>query len=281
MAQDHQRIYHFHVRKTGGSSVDAAFYALGGLEGLSVHRAAGGVVGNGLKFVGSSKPIIEQGDYFYGTSHFPAWWLDLPPETFTLTILRDPVSRVISYYRYLMWARRNRTEYEIEPYLDEILDESSYIDGGLDHARRILSPRTLRFERTAIRSFGPWAYLKRMDPRRSQGEFENFLAGVPPRHLLSQLYMFSERFDPAEAAQRILACSAVCFTETLGEDLARLSETLGLELTERHERRFGERVELGSAEREMLRERLEPEYEMLDLVREGLPAASAHQVISS
>jgi hypothetical protein len=270
MGQDQQRIYHFHVRKTGGSSLDAAFYALGGLEGLSVHRAAGGVVGNGLKFVGSNKPIIEQGDYFYGTSHFPAWWLELPPETFTLTILRDPVSRVVSYYRYLLWARGNRTEYEIEPYLDEIIAESSYIDGGWGHIQRSLSRRTLRFERTAIQSFGPWAYLERMDPRRSPSEFENFLRGVPPRHLLSQLYMFSERFDPGEAAERILACSAVCFTETLGDDLARLSETLELELTERHERRFGERVELGQPELDALRERLEPEYEMLDQVRKGL-----------
>jgi hypothetical protein len=277
-----QRIYHFHVRKTAGSSLDAAFYALGGLEGLSVHNQSsrGTTVGNGLAFVGANKPLIEGGDYFYGTSHFPAWWLDIPPGTFTVTILRDPVSRAISYYRYLLWARRNPTAVETEPYIKEILDEAVYFDGGLASTSKALTMRTLRQERTAIQTFGPLAYLRRLDPRRWESEFRNFVTRVPPRSLLTQLHMFSERFDPVEAAERILACSAVCFTETFSEDLAQLGQTLGLELGEHSERRFGERVELDEPEREMLRECLAPEYEMLEPVRAGLATRPSSAVLA-
>lgn len=40
-------------------------------------------------------------DFFYGWSHFPAHQIELPDHCFTVTILRDPVTRFISFYRYL------------------------------------------------------------------------------------------------------------------------------------------------------------------------------------
>lgn len=238
MNPSYERVYHFHVRKTAGTSLNAAFWALGGLD----LRAVAGeqeVEGNGLRFVRGNRELIERGDYFFANSHRPAHALRLPPATYTITILRDPSARVVSYYRYLLWARANRRAKEAEPFIEDVVAESSFLD-------------------------------RRLSLRRRQVGFRDFLDRVPPERLLTQLQMFSARLDPDEAAERALACTATCFTETYPEDLARVAADLQLDLRELRERSFGEKVELSDAERELLRERLAPEYAMIERVREQL-----------
>lgn len=235
------RVYHFHVRKTAGTSLNAAFWALGGLD-LRAMADRQEAEGNGLRFVRGNPRLIEAGDYFYANSHQPAHTLALPPDTYTITILRDPAARVLSYYRYLLWARRNPDAREAEPFIDEVVAESAFLD-------------------------------RRFSLRRREATFRDFLERVPAEHLLAQLHMFSASFDPGEAAANALACSATCFTETYPADLARIAAELRLDLAEMRERGFGEKVELGEAERELLRERLAPEYAMIERVREGLGAA--------
>jgi hypothetical protein len=240
-----KRVYHYHVRKTAGTSLNSAFWALAGLD-LRTMADRQVAEGNGLKVVRGNPRLIEEGDYFFANSHQPAHTLRLPPSTFTVTILRDPASRAISYYSYLLWARSGEASREREPFLDEVLAESAFLDGG------------------------PRGFLARLSPRRREPTFRDFLDRVPPSHLLTQLHMFSERLDPAEAAERALACSAVCFTETFPEDLKALARELQLELEEKRERRFGEKAVLAEDERVLLGERLAPEYAMIDRVREGL-----------
>lgn len=87
---------------------------------------------------------------------------------------------------------------------------------------------------------------------------------------MAQLHMFSPTFDPEEAAQRALECDAVLFTETFSEDLRALGEQLGVELREHRERGFVPRIEMSERELGLLRERLEPEYRMLEIVRSSL-----------
>ena len=53
-------------------------------------------------FVAHDTPLLARGEYAYGWHHAPAWSMTLPPETFTVTVLRDPISRVPSLYRYLV-----------------------------------------------------------------------------------------------------------------------------------------------------------------------------------
>jgi hypothetical protein len=245
----YRRVYHFHVRKTAGTSLNSAFWALAGLDlrAMSDKQVA---EGNGLKVVRGNPRLIEQGDYFFANSHQPAYRLRLPPETYTITILRDPAARVISYYRYLLWARSGEADREHEPFLDEVLAESAFLGGG------------------------PRRFLPRPAPRRGEASFRDFLDRVPPDRLLTQLHMFSERLDPSEAAESALACSATCFTETYPADLKRIAAELRLDLREKRERSFGERVVLSDEESELLRERLAPEYAMIERVREGIGSAS-------
>jgi hypothetical protein len=232
---------------------------------------------------------IERGDYFFASSHIPLWRLRIPPATFTITILRDPLSRAISYYRYLLWARSCKKAGESGPLgdprergysgfppmslaaeVEHVASEGAFLDGGARNALGQLSIQNLRFERSAIRAFGLGGFLARLAPRRRERAFRTFLARVPPRHLFTQLHMFSERFDPSEAAENALACSAVCLTESLSKDFGTLSHVLGLDLKPQHERRYGNKMELETPELELLRERLIPEYEMFDHVRRGI-----------
>jgi hypothetical protein len=101
-----KRVYHYHVRKTGGTSLNRAFLGLGGEDPERVHWRMRGALhatrSNGLVFVAHDAPLLARGDYTYGWHHAPAWSLTLPPETFTVTVLRDPISRVLSLYRYLL-----------------------------------------------------------------------------------------------------------------------------------------------------------------------------------
>jgi hypothetical protein len=242
MNPDFERVYHFHVRKTAGTSLNSAFWALGGLDLRAVSDSQA-IEGKGLRFVRGNPRLIEAGDYFYANSHLPAYELRLPPATYTITILRDPAARAISYYRYLLWARSDPAAGEVEPFIDEVLAEGSFLD-------------------------------RRLSMRRGRHGFRDFIDRVPASHLLTQLHMFSARFDPGEAAERALSCSAVCFTETFVEDLGRVAEELRLPLAEKRERSFGEKVEPSEEERELLRERLAPEYAMIDRVRQGLAGAT-------
>lgn len=275
LATGHRRVYHHHVRKSAGTSLDSAFWELGGIaEKIMRHPREVGerVSGNGLTFVRANAALIEAGDYFFASSHVPAYLLRLPAATFTVTILRDPAARVVSYYRYLRWARSHPDAFELDPFVAEVAEEGRFIDGGARFAAARLSRRRLATE-SAIQALGPRQFAVRLARLARRGEgFADFLGKVPPRALMNQLYMFSPRFDPEEAAERVLACDAVCFTETFAPDLAGLGQTLGLKLETHHGRRLGDLVSLDRGEEELLRERLEPEYRMLELIRTGTAA---------
>jgi len=102
-----KRIYHIHIRKTGGTSLNNAFFALSGQDPSSIqsqlafkrdHR----VIAGDMVFVGYNKYLINKGNYTFAHSHIPVYELELPDDTFTVTCFRDPVSRVISHYAMLV-----------------------------------------------------------------------------------------------------------------------------------------------------------------------------------
>ena len=97
--------------------------------------------------------------------------------------------------------------------------------------------------------------------------FPAFLEALPKKDLLRQLFMFSPSFAVDEAVQRIAGCSCVLFTETFESGLAALAQRLALPLISRRDRATRAREPISSAEREQLRDVLEPEYNLLRQLR--------------
>ena len=102
----YRRVYHYHIRKTAGTSINQSLLSIGGEPGKVVydrlakdpnHRTISGT----YAFVGWSKPLIEQGLYHFAFSHAAAHELELSAGTFTITCLRDPIKRLISHYQML------------------------------------------------------------------------------------------------------------------------------------------------------------------------------------
>ena len=101
-----RRIYLFHVRKTAGTSLVRSFLALGGENPSAVERRISSSLlsrtRSGQYVVTCGLGTLQQGAYFFGWSHMAGHRLRLPSRTFTIALLRDPVARVLSYYRYLV-----------------------------------------------------------------------------------------------------------------------------------------------------------------------------------
>ena len=226
---NYKRIYHYHIRKSAGTSLNSAFWRLANLDLKEMGRRSR-VCKNGFIFVRHNPVLINQGNYFYANSHNPAYRVSLPSKTFTITILRDPLKRLISYYRYLNYVKFEPLASQTEPYYQEVLKQADILGQS----------------------------------------FEVFLQNIPKRDLLNQLYMFSKTYDGHEALETILQCNAVCFTETFSQDLSTLNERLSLSLQERRDRSFKLEVQIHPSEIEQAREMLNEECKLFQQVQSKL-----------
>lgn len=108
----YERIYHFHIRKTAGSSLNFAFRnaILDGFPATEKNAAffrRNWAVHAGRVYITHNKYLIERGEYFYGDGHAAFHEVNIPPNTFMITILRDPLRRILSHYRMLMHWKHN------------------------------------------------------------------------------------------------------------------------------------------------------------------------------
>jgi hypothetical protein len=223
-----RRVYCYHVRKTAGTSLYLSFMALGGEDPMEVWRRMTAsrlprTISGTYSFVANHRRLLAEGAYFYGRSHRAAARQPLPPKTFTVTVLRDPVERVHSYFDYLLAGDEPGTP------------------GRVADGERMLA---------------------------ADG-FDAFLDHVPPRDLLNQLAVFSERLDVSEASDRIAGCSRVLFTQRFVDGVAELGRCLDLPLQSHRARVTRNRTRLSDDQTERLRARLEPEYELLRRLEAG------------
>lgn len=238
----YKRIHHFHIRKTAGTSLNASFWRLC-TDVTEKPHGRGRFIGRSdirrwpprLVFVRQDERMLEEGRYHIGYSHEPSWAFELPDDTFTLTIVRDPLRRLQSYYRYLVWVRRQHMQ----------------------------TPDALKKAEPGWR--GILAEAEALGPVGSES-LKNLVERAPAQHVVNQLWMFSKELDPVEGAEGIRGCSAILRTESYEKDLARLSEQLNLPLRAFRERGYdySEIPAPTPADLSVAREALAAEYEMFE-----------------
>jgi Sulfotransferase family len=102
---EYERIYLCHVRKTAGTSIAFAFMRLSGTDPHLIERRLSRFAfaqSHGYRYVAHDETLIREGRYFFAFGHAPAYVASPPTSgTFKFTVLRDPIDRVVSLYRYL------------------------------------------------------------------------------------------------------------------------------------------------------------------------------------
>ena len=226
--KDYERIYHVHIRKSAGTSINSAFWGLAGYSLESVKREPI-IVTNDYVFVRNHKELIEEGFYFYGNSHIPFWKLDIPEKTFVFCMLRDPYKRLVSLYKYL-------------------------------HHVASLNPDTAEKEEPSYKALQyQLAWLG--------DNFSDFLDYLPKNHLQRQLYTFSEKMDASEALENVNKLDRVYFQEDFEAAIADLSKTFHLKLTINRERSFNSvPIAIDENEKQRALQLLEKEYQFYNRV---------------
>lgn len=138
----YERVYFVHPRKTAGTSINHAFYGLTGNDPSYVHEeirsnAIRTATFGALTFVAGNRHAIEDGAYFYGSSHIPLHEIAIPPATFTITSLRDPVERVVSHYAML----KHYVEHGVDKYFLD--NEAPWLGDSFEDFVQRLPPERL------------------------------------------------------------------------------------------------------------------------------------------
>ncbi len=126
-----QRIYHNHIRKCGGTSINKALISsLGGNDETYEKLAKSRFHKIDLQMgscVGWNTQAINRGSFFYAFSHQALHRLTLDDSTFTFCFLRDPVQRVISHYNML------QDLIDEDPTHPALVEEKEFAFGNFDH----------------------------------------------------------------------------------------------------------------------------------------------------
>lgn len=224
-----KRVYHIHIRKSAGTSVNSAFWGLAGLSLKKIKRQTL-VISKHLVFVRNSKVLIEQGDYFYANSHIPFWNLNLPNNTFTFSVFRDPYSRVLSLYKYYLWIRDTNPKQaiKVEPFYYNLVKQTGWLGNS----------------------------------------FSEFLDNLPDKHLLNQLYMFSESYNVQEAINNVAKLDKVYFQDSFASAISDLSNSLMIDLEFKREREFIiKELQIKDEDKLKAMTMLEPEYKLYNYLK--------------
>lgn len=126
IAGGYRRIYHYHLRKTGGTSLDSAFW---GLAGRSLATVGGRLIwrGNGYAFVHHNRRLLEQGRYFFGSSPPPGEHSSLAAGHVHRHSSSGPAGAFAIPLSYLLWARDAPEAQQREPMLNSLRGEIEWV----------------------------------------------------------------------------------------------------------------------------------------------------------
>ncbi len=106
----YDRIYHIHCRRAAGTSLNYMLLEQFTADAERCYQSIARsddhtLLANGMVFAGWTPQAVDGGRYQFGFSHVPVYKLHIPDNTFTICTLRDPLARVLSYYRTLLALR--------------------------------------------------------------------------------------------------------------------------------------------------------------------------------
>jgi len=113
-------IYYYHIRKTGGTSINTAFLELAQSDLTNRYELLNSQKDNRLimdnkVYITNNKLLAEYSPYFYAFGHRPLHKLNIPDNRFKFTCLREPISRFISLYKMIYesyYNNENRIDYK-------------------------------------------------------------------------------------------------------------------------------------------------------------------------
>lgn len=225
------RVYHLHIRKSAGTSINSAFWGLDGFT-LNTIKAEPIFIGRKHSFVRKNKVLIDKGDYLFASSHFPQWELNLKPNTFTFTMFRDPYKRLVSLYKYYCWVT------QVDDDLGYQLDPSYYL-------------------------------LKKQDHLLNKS-FKDFIDNLSDKYLYNQLFFYSKSLQIDEGLRNLKKVDRVYFQDNFDASVKDLSERLHLSLNIRNERNFKNvAFQISEEEKAFALVKLGPELEFYKEVRKN------------
>ena len=241
-----RRIYHYHIRKTAGTSLNVAFFSEHGSdESKDVHRRLSKnrfnlrAINRDEVFVGWDPNLLAGGNYYYGFSHIPMHEIEVPKDTYTVTIFRDPVKRLTSHFNMLFHHIKTA---------DTVTT---------DHAL----PADINYSAAVVNQEKAFASL----------DLDQFLDKVPKLHSQRQLYMFSKSFNVDEACENVMGLDCVMFTESFSEDIKRLAADLNRKLEVHREKSYTNKCIPSPEQISRMTEMMHAEYQMLERVKANHP----------
>ena len=225
-----QPIYHVHIRKTAGTSINLSFFNNYTEEDPNsfyqrlVAKNNSRLIKNNKVIVGWNQSFVNRGKFNYAFSHIPFHQLNLKPHIFKFTCLRDPIKRFLSHYNMLMYYQHHEPNHKI------------------------------------LKGEGHWL----------GNSFGDFLKNIPMHHIKNQLHMFSSQLDRAEAFDNIMQLDHIMFTENFADDLKTLEKKLNLQLPVLRSKSYGYKADIPESSLSRLREILDDEYLLLEKIRSCL-----------
>lgn len=228
LPQNYERIYFYHIRKTGGIAIKCAFLSISGrtnFEGAHKEWFRSPdfqLKGNDKIFVGWNIPLINKGNYYFGASHEPSHYLDLPKNTFTICCFREPSKRVVSHYNQIKGLIKNNIPHPMLKFA------THWVEDG----------------------------------------FKTFVDRLPDDLLNNQLYMFSPKLNAEEGVRNVKKVNYILHTESLRNDLDGLSNILNVALPLEQANMSKHKENISDSDYEYLKTKLKREYDFYNQIKE-------------